>query len=185
MRLAGISKSFGETRVLDRFDAAFPERGVVGVSGASGSGKTTLLRILAGLESPDDGRLEGVPPRRSVQFEDDRLFPWMDVHANVAIVGCEASRVSALLDELHLADKEHARVGDLSGGQRRRVSLARALAFDAGLYLLDEPTARLDAQSAEIVLQAIERHCGDALVVAASHDERLLERCDAVIAVSQ
>lgn len=183
MKLRGLEKSFGAVRVLEGFSAEFPERGFVGVAGASGSGKTTLLRILAGVEQPDAGVLEAVPDRVSMQFEDDRLFPWMDALANVTLVGCGAEQASALLGELGLDGQVHARIASLSGGQRRRVALARALAFPAPLYLLDEPTARLDAEGAEVVQRAIWRHCSDGLVVMASHDQWLLGRCDKVIAV--
>lgn len=183
MRLANVSKSFGELRVLDAFSADFPEHGFIGVSGASGSGKTTLLRIMAGLESPDAGAVEDAPERVSVQFEDDRLFPWMNAQANVALVGCNDEQARKLLDEMNLGDKLNARISELSGGQRRRVALARALAFPAPLYLFDEPTARLDEDSAELVLDVIWQHCAESLVIIASHDRQALSRCDFVLEI--
>ena len=183
MRLVGIEKSFDGMRVLDGIDAELPECGLVGVTGASGTGKTTLLRILAGLETPDAGVVEGCPNRVSVQFEDDRLFPWMDVLANVALVGCDEGTAAELLGELGLSGKEHARVSELSGGQRRRVALARALAFPAQLVLLDEPTSRLDEKSAAVVLDVVRTRCDGVLVIAATHDRYVVDRCDAIVEV--
>ena len=183
MRLVGVEKSFDGACVLDGVTAELPERGFVGVAGASGAGKTTLLRILAGLDQPDAGTVEGCPERVSVQFEDDRLFPWMDVLANVMLVGCDEAVAIDLLGSLGLAGKEHARVAELSGGQRRRVALARALAFPAQVVLLDEPTTRLDEESATMVLDVVQERCGDALVVAATHDKQVIDRCSMVVQV--
>ena len=183
MRLVGVEKSFEGARVLDGVSVDLPECGLVGVAGASGAGKTTLLRILAGLEQPDAGTVEGFPDRVSVQFEDDRLFPWMDVLANVMLAGCDDAVARGLLSDLGLAGREHARIAELSGGQRRRVALARALAFPASLVLLDEPTARLDEESATMVLDVVGGRCGDALVIAATHDKQVIDRCNMVLQV--
>ena len=180
MKITDISKSFDGTCVLDGLSISFPKSGFVGISGPSGSGKTTLLRIIAGLESPDSGSVEERPDCIAMQFEDDRLFPWMDVLGNVMLAGCDEARAQLLLDSLGLADKIHARIDSLSGGQRRRVALARALAFPAPLYIFDEPTARLDAKSTSLVLDVIWQKCAGKLVILASHDEELLGRCDEV-----
>ena len=185
MKLVCLQKSFEGTRVLDDLSAELPERGLVGVTGASGTGKTTLLRILAGLDEPDAGSVEGRPERVSMQFEDDRLFPWMDVLSNVTLVGCDERSARELLGELGLAGKERSRVAELSGGQRRRVALARALAFPAQLVLLDEPTARLDEGSASAVLDAVRARCACALVVTATHDSHVVDRCDMVLHVNE
>ena len=127
------------------------------------------------------GVVEGRPERVSVQFEDDRLFPWMDASANVTLVGCNEAYAIDLFGLLGLAGKEHARIAELSGGQLRRVALARALAYPATIVLLDEPTARLDATSSAAVLEVIKKRCDDALVVVATHDQQVIERCDMVL----
>ncbi|MBQ9059080.1 MAG: ABC transporter ATP-binding protein [Atopobiaceae bacterium] len=183
MRLSNISKSFGSLEVLRDFSVELPTSGFVGISGPSGRGKTTLIRIIAGLERPDAGTIEGCPGRISMQFEEDRLLPWLDVCANLTLVGATEADARVVLAELGLEDKLHARVSGLSGGQRRRVALARSLLFPAQLYLLDEPTARLDEASAQQVIDLIWQRCSAAekLVVISSHDSLVLERCNTVI----
>lgn len=181
VRLDNVCKSFGDVEAVRGVSVELPRRGIVGMTGPSGAGKTTLLRIIAGLEEPDSGRVEGAGGRVSVQFEDDRLFPWLDALANVELVGCSADDARGLFAELGLEGRERARVAELSGGQRRRLALARALAYPAPLCLLDEPTARLDATSAELVLDAVRRRSADALFIIATHDLQAVELCDSVI----
>ena len=139
------------------------ERGTtVAVLGPSGSGKSTLLRAIAGLQRLDDGSvmlggrsLAGVPPHRreiGLMFQDDALFPHRDVAANVSFglrmqgvaPPAAAARVAELLDLVGLGGREHRRVATLSGGERKRVALARALAPSPQVLLLDEPLGALD-----------------------------------------
>ena len=135
---------------------------IVAVLGPSGSGKSTLLRAIAGLQRLDagsvtlDGRsLAGVPPHRrgiGLMFQDDALFPHRDVAANVAfglrMQGAEraaaAARVGELLDLVGLGGREQRTIASLSGGERKRVALARALAPAPRVLLLDEPLGALD-----------------------------------------
>ena len=139
------------------------ERGtIVAVLGPSGSGKSTLLRAIAGLQRLDRGSvtlgdrpLAGVPPHRrgiGLMFQDDALFPHRDVAANVSFGlrmqhvarTATAARVAELLDLVGLDGREHRTVGSLSGGERKRVALARALAPAPRVLLLDEPLGALD-----------------------------------------
>ncbi|WP_054286004.1 ABC transporter ATP-binding protein [Gulbenkiania mobilis] len=130
------------------------------LTGGSGAGKTTLLRLLAGLETADDGYLEvdgerwidgrrQIPPqRRSVGmvFQDYALFPHLTVRGNIAyaVPGGERARVDALLELTALTALADRRPAQLSGGQKQRVALARALARRPRLLLLDEPLSALD-----------------------------------------
>jgi molybdate transport system ATP-binding protein len=131
--------------------------------GPSGAGKTTVLRAIAGLRRPDRGRIAlgdwawfdaaakvDLPPeRRSVGlvFQEYALFPHMTVRANVAFGGASDSHVRELLDRVRIAHLADERPGGLSGGERQRVAVARALARDPQVLLLDEPLSALDAHT--------------------------------------
>ena len=136
-------------------------RETVALVGPSGAGKTTVLRAIAGLDRPEGGRIEldgtvlfdaetGIdvaPERRSVGFvfQDYALFPHMTVEQNVRFAG--GDRVHELLERLEIGRLAKARPASLSGGERQRVGLARALARDPGVLLLDEPLSALDAHT--------------------------------------
>jgi iron(III) transport system ATP-binding protein len=158
----GLSKSFGDTRVLDGVDLLVEPGSLVALLGPSGCGKTTLLRMLAGLEQPDAGTVEVdgrvlagpgtfVPPERrpiALVFQDWALFPHLNVANNIGYGlprGSErAGRIDAALSMVGLAGLGDRMPGTLSGGQQQRVALARAVATEPSILLLDEPFSNLD-----------------------------------------
>lgn len=157
-----VTVRFGTRAVLHSLNLQVSSREIVAVSGASGSGKSTLLRVIAGLVTPDAGRvrIDGAdvtqwPTHRrgvGMMFQNEQLFPHLDVAANVGF-GLprrgdarrqSATRVSELLAMVGLSGFEHRRVTDLSGGEAKRVALVRALAPEPRVLLLDEPLTGLD-----------------------------------------
>jgi NitT/TauT family transport system ATP-binding protein len=164
--IAGLAKRFGELEVLRDIDIEVERGEFIAVVGPSGCGKTTLLRMVAGLEPVTSGtimldgkRVNRPGSNRGFVFQNDSLLPWRTVLAN-ALSGPEvAGKVGArerqrtleLLNLVGLAGFEHYYPRQLSGGMRQRVNLARALAIDPDVLLMDEPFASLDAQTREIM----------------------------------
>jgi sulfonate transport system ATP-binding protein len=147
VRLRGVVRQFGQTRVIDNLDLDIATGEFVALLGASGSGKTTLLRALAGLDSLDAGELQ-VPRARSAVFQEPRLMPWKNAWKNVSL-GLRSrnrqARALRALAEVGLAHRVQAFPATLSGGESQRVALARSLVREPELLLLDEPFAALDA----------------------------------------
>jgi NitT/TauT family transport system ATP-binding protein len=166
LAIKGLGKSFGDLQVLLGIDLAVGRGEFISVVGPSGCGKTTFLRIVAGLEAAScgqvllDGRLVRAPGGdRGFVFQTDSLLPWRSVFAN-AIIGreiagqvgpAERARTMELLKLVGLEGFEHYHPRQLSGGMRQRVNLARALAIDPEILLMDEPFSSLDAQTREIM----------------------------------
>lgn len=162
----GIGKSFGALQVFKDITVSFGEREIVTVVGPSGCGKTTFLRCIEGLIPHDEGEIliEGEPvrePREGVAmvFQHFGLFPWKTVFNNVAyglrMAGTPARNVAEKVSEyIHmvgLSGFEDLYPHQLSGGMQQRCGLARALAVEPRILLMDEPFAAIDAQTREIL----------------------------------
>ncbi|QJD86533.1 ABC transporter ATP-binding protein [Cohnella herbarum] len=164
LELQGIRKTFGASTVLDNVDLTIREGELVTLLGPSGCGKSTLLRCIAGLTEPDSGRIilerkdiASLPPRSrevGMVFQSYALFPNLTVRENVeyglkmrGVAKKEReTRCEELLALVDLADKRDAFPQHLSGGQQQRVALARSLAVQPKVLLLDEPLSALDAK---------------------------------------
>ncbi|MGV2496576.1 ATP-binding cassette domain-containing protein [Pelagerythrobacter aerophilus] len=161
--LTGLTKRFGELRAIDGVDLAIPRGSFVAMVGASGSGKSTLLKTINRLVEPDEGTIlfqggdvramhaPALRRRIGYVFQSIGLFPHMTVAQNIGIGPRLAGqpigrkRIAELLDLVELETQHAARMPDeLSGGQRQRVGVARALAGDPQLLLMDEPFGALD-----------------------------------------
>jgi NitT/TauT family transport system ATP-binding protein len=166
LAIRALGKSFGDLQVLVGIDVAVHPGEFISLVGPSGCGKTTFLRIVAGLEAASsgqvllEGRVVSAPGGdRGFVFQNDSLLPWRTVFANAFIgreiagqVGpAERARTMELLKLVGLEGFEHYHPRQLSGGMRQRVNLARALAIDPQILLMDEPFSSLDAQTREIM----------------------------------
>ncbi len=168
IKLQNVSLRFGEREVFRDFSASIPLSGVTAVSGPSGAGKTTLFRLILGLQKPDFGTVSGLEGKRpAVVFQEDRLLPWTDALGNVSLVSDE-KRAAEALAAVGLSGSERLLPDQLSGGMKRRVALARALAYGGDLLLLDEPFTGLDDESKRAAAEAIRRAGLPALII--THD---------------
>lgn len=172
LELKSVSKSYGDTPVLRRLDLSVAEGEFLAILGFSGTGKTTLINLLAGLELPDQGQVlfRGAPvtgpgPERGLVFQSYALMPWLTVAGNVALAvdavsrGTKAERAALVARYIGMVGLSHAadrRPAELSGGMRQRVSVARALAMQPEVLLMDEPLSALDALTRANVATEIE-----------------------------
>ncbi|HEY3920000.1 MAG TPA: ABC transporter ATP-binding protein [Stellaceae bacterium] len=170
--VAGLDKYFGSLEALRDINLAIADGEFISIVGPSGCGKTTFLRIVAGLEGASGGevRIDGEMVKkpgidRGFVFQSDNLLPWRTVFANT-LIGPEVAgtadagarrRVVDLLKLVGLGGFEQYFPRQLSGGMRQRVNLARALAVDPKILLMDEPFAALDAQTREIMQTELTR----------------------------
>jgi putrescine transport system ATP-binding protein len=191
LRIEGVSKSFGTFRAVDRLSLDIGTGEFFALLGPSGCGKTTLLRMLAGFETPDDGRIllggrdiaPVLPHERPVNmmFQNYALFPHLNVRDNIAFGLKRAgmaraaihTRVAEMVALVKLDGMEKRKPDQLSGGQRQRVALARSLARRPKVLLLDEPLAALDKklrESTQLELMELQRRLGMTFIVV-THDQ--------------
>jgi ABC-type nitrate/sulfonate/bicarbonate transport system ATPase subunit len=175
LKLCDVTKSFGEKQVLSGVSLHLERGDIAVLSGMSGGGKTTLLRIAAGLEKADCGTVER-GGRLAVVFAEARLFPSATVLENVMAVMRgdkkeNEKRAKEILTSFGLADAFSLYPREVSSGMAARVSLARALAFDADIYLLDEPFKSLDEVLKMQVMGDMKVFFGEKAVLIISHDE--------------
>jgi putrescine transport system ATP-binding protein len=191
LRIEGVSKTFGTFRAVDRLSLDIGVGEFFALLGPSGCGKTTLLRMLAGFETPDEGRIllggrdiaPVLPHERPVNmmFQNYALFPHLNVRDNIAFGLKRASmsraaidtRVAEMVALVKLDGMEKRKPDQLSGGQKQRVALARSLARRPKVLLLDEPLAALDKKlrdSTQLELMELQRRLGMTFIIV-THDQ--------------
>ena len=178
LELKNVSKSYGKgpgrVQVLENINLSVEEGELLAILGFSGSGKTTLISLIAGLLEPDEGQIllrgkpiEGPGPDRGVVFQNYSLLPWLTVQQNVALAvdhlfpdwddEKRSAHAGKYIRMVNLADAVTKRPRELSGGMRQRVSVARTLAMNPDILLLDEPLGALDALTRGTLQMEIEK----------------------------
>ena len=207
IKLTGIHKSFGQLEVLKGIDLHIKEGEFVSIVGASGAGKTTLLQIIGTLDTTHEGEvvINGVDIKKlsdkqlsafrnkelGFVFQFHQLLPEFTALENVCIPGYIARRDSKeveekakeLLTKLGLQDRFHHKPNELSGGEKQRVAVARALINDPKLILADEPSGSLDSANKKELHSLLRRLCNDygLTILLVTHDNELAGTSDRVI----
>ena len=179
----GLSKSFGDRLLIDNLSFKLPPGGIVGIIGPNGAGKTTLFKMLTGQETPDSGSVT-VAENVHLGYVDqsrDSLNPnktvWEEISEGdeVLMLGKREVNSRAYTSSFNFkGGDQQQKVGNLSGGQRNRVHLAKMLKSGANVLLLDEPTNDLDTETLAALEEALEEFAGCAVII--SHDRMFLDR---------
>ncbi|WP_439273368.1 ABC transporter ATP-binding protein [Pseudochrobactrum sp. HB0163] len=202
LKIQNIIKTYGTVKALDNVSLNIPHGSLVCFLGPSGCGKTTLLRSVAGLEEIDSGSimlgnadLSRTPARSrnfGVVFQSYSLFPHMTAARNIAYgLECRrwtktqiATRVREMLDLVHLADQADKLPAQMSGGQQQRIAIARALAPNPSLLLLDEPLSALDAKVREGLrneIRSLQKRVGITTIMVTHDQEEALAMADVIV----
>lgn len=207
IRLTGIHKSFGQLEVLKGIDLHIKEGEFVSIVGASGAGKTTLLQIIGTLDTDNEGEviINGVNIKKlsdkelsafrnkqlGFVFQFHQLLPEFTALENVCMPGLIARRNSKeveekakeLLTKLGLQDRFHHKPNELSGGEKQRVAVARALINNPKLILADEPSGSLDSGNKKELHSLLRKLCNDygLTILLVTHDNELAETSDRII----
>ena len=187
IQIQHLSKAFDSKPVLADFSAEIPEKAVTCLMGESGCGKTTLLYLLAGLISPDAGKISGISGKIAFVFQENRLAENFTVYRNLKMV-CKGQKISKemlgeMLENVGM-DKAllHAPVSSLSGGMKRRVAILRALLCDSAILFLDEPTTGLHFADIQQLLDVLHklRDQGNTIVVI-EHNLDVIKTADWIV----
>jgi ATP-binding cassette ChvD family protein len=179
----GVSKGYGDRLLIDKMSFALPPGGIVGVIGPNGAGKTTLFRMITGQEKPDSGtiriadtvKLAYVDQSRDVLDPNKTIWEMISEGKDTILLGNREVNSRAYVSHFNFSGTDQQKkVGQISGGERNRVHLARMLKEGANVLLLDEPTNDLDVNTMRALEEALENFAGCAVVI--SHDRWFLDR---------
>ena len=167
MRLKNICKNFGDVEVLKDFNLSVGEGEHIAIMGKSGKGKTTVLNIIMGFELPDSGEIE-ITNEMSAVFQENRLCEDFCAISNVCLLKGNKSLAKEILDKLGIDSTQ--KINTMSGGQKRRVALARCLAKNAGLYIFDEALKGLDEKTKAVAMTVIKEYTDGKSAIFVTHD---------------
>lgn len=209
LECAAVSKHFDGPTLLDAISLRVNAGETLAIVGESGSGKSTLLHLMAGLEAPSQGciRIDGTDlwsctptqrkqlQRRSIGlvFQAFYLLPHLSAEQNIALPWLldgrtpDRRRIDALMKQMRIEHRSHAKPSALSGGEQQRVAIARALALAPPLLLADEPTGNLDSRNAGDVLDLLleQAHTHGHALIMVTHSQKAASRMDRVLKLEE
>lgn len=169
MILHNISKSYNNTTVLNNINIEIPNNLTTAIIGKSGCGKTTIVNIISGLTKADKGTVENIPSPISMVFQENRLLPWLTLQENIALVS-DIDKARIYIHKVGLTDFSDYKISELSGGMQRRVSVARALASNYNLLILDEPFKGLDKETKNDIISLVKEELNHRTCIFITHD---------------
>ena len=184
IRARGLSRRFGQKRVLEGLDLDLEDAGFLVVTGPNGSGKTTLLRLCAGLFAPTGGELRVDADRAEIGFLAHEPLVYreltamenLDLYGRLYRIEERRERTGMLLERFGLWNARNERAGSFSRGMLQRLALCRTLLHEPDLLLLDEPFNALDGEGVELLARELEELRGRRTFLVATHDPARLER---------
>ena len=167
IKIKDLTVKFDKT-ILENVNLTF-EKGIYCIFAPSGRGKTTLLNAIAGLikykgEIETNGTISYI-------FQEDRLLNWLSAKENIMLVSPDEIKANDLMNILGVKEFQNKKTQELSGGMKRRCALVRGLAYNADIYLLDEPFRALDEDNIKIVREIIKEMAKDKLFIVVTHNE--------------
>ena len=184
IKLENITVKYGKQTVIDGLSFTFEDNIFYGITGGSGIGKTTLINAIAGLVPLSKGTINTNSAKIGYIFQDPRLFPWMTALENVACVCNDKEKAHYYLNLL-LSESDNKYPHELSGGMKQRVSIARALAYESDIMLLDEPFKGLDEQTKQRTIQTVLQSLKNKTAILISHDKAELSLCNKIFQIQK
>ncbi|MBR5468761.1 MAG: ABC transporter ATP-binding protein [Firmicutes bacterium] len=170
IKIQNISKTF-ENKIFENFSLDIPDGKTTVIMGKSGCGKTTLFNMLCGILKADNGEITfSEPPVISAVFQENRLFETFTGYENLKAVTEDEEKIRTVLEICEATDFADTKVKHMSGGMKRRISIARALCFEASLYLMDEPFKGIDIAMKDRILFKIQQYLSGKTCVIITHD---------------